>query len=218
MTSDLLLPGWHEKIATVMATSQAFPFAPPLSQPYLADRVHLVLDQAGAHDMVQAALESPVSCIGIDTEYRFAEDRLIRLRGGKVTWHDIRSIRPFCIAFAIASSGRMLRFVVDLRINDLLPMVQEVLDLPVPFTSHHGKSELFTVWSLGLREPRILWDTLLAERALRLGGCPLRRPAGRDLPGIELPHLCDMIRACSHSCRCLYTGEENRHGRVYRVL
>ena len=27
------------------------------------------------------------------------------------------------------------------------------------------------------------------------------RPAGRDLPGIELPHLCDMIRACSHSCR-----------------
>jgi WD40 repeat protein len=43
----------------------------------------------------------------------------------------------------------------------------------------------------------------------------LRRPAGRDLPGIELPHLCDMIRACSHSCRCLYTGEENRHGRVH---
>ena len=47
---------------------------------------------------------------------------------------------------------------------------------------------------------------------------PFRRPAGRDLPGIELPHLCDMIRACSHSCRCLYTGEENRHGRVHRVL
>ena len=46
----------------------------------------------------------------------------------------------------------------------------------------------------------------------------LWRPAGRDLPGIELPHLCDMIRACSHSCRCLYTGEENRHGRVHRVL
>ena len=48
--------------------------------------------------------------------------------------------------------------------------------------------------------------------------CHIRRPAGRDLPGIELPHLCDMIRACSHSCRCLYTGEENRHGRVHRVL
>ena len=27
-----------------------------------------------------------------------------------------------------------------------------------------------------------------------------------------------MIRACSHSCRCLYTGAENRHGRVPRVL
>ena len=129
--------------------------------------------------MVQAAFESPVSCVGIDTEYRFAEDQPTRLRGGKVTWHDIRSIRPFCIAFAIASSGRMLRFVVDLRINDLLPMVQEVLDLPVPFASHYAKAELFTVWSLGLREPRILWDTLLAERALRLGGCPLRARARR---------------------------------------
>jgi len=52
----------------------------------------------------------------------------------------------------------------------------------------------------------------------RCGTTAVRRPAGRDLPGIELPHLCDMIRACSHSCRCLYTGEENRHGRVHRVL
>src|SRR5271157_1934971 len=40
----------------------------------------------------------------------------------------------------------------------------------------------------------------------------LRRPAGRDLPGIELPHLCDMIRACSHSCRCLYTCEFEEGG------
>ena len=152
---------------------------PPLSQPYLAGRVHLVLDKAGAREMVQAAFESPVSYVGIDTEYRFAEDQPTRLRGGKVTWHDIRSIRPFCIAFAIASSGRMLRFVVDLRINDLLPMVQEVLDLPAAFVSHYAKAELFTVWSLGLRKPRILWDTLLAERALHLGGCPLRARARR---------------------------------------
>ena len=40
----------------------------------------------------------------------------------------------------------------------------------------------------------------------------LRRPAGRDLPGIELPHLYDMIRACSHSCRCLYTCEFEEGG------
>ena len=26
----------------------------------------------------------------------------------------------------------------------------------------------------------------------------IRRPAGRDLPGIDLPHIYDMIRACSH--------------------
>ena len=61
-------------------------------------------------------------------------------------------------------------------------------------------------------------DAALAPLKDLAGLSALRRPAGRDLPGIELPHLCDMIRACSHSCRCLYTGEENRHGRVHRVL
>ena len=59
------------------------------------------------------------------------------------------------------------------------------------------------------------WPAPLIQAVIEIA---LRRPAGRDLPGIELPHLCDMIRACSHSCRCLYTGEENRHGRVHRVL
>ena len=30
-------------------------------------------------------------------------------------------------------------------------------------------------WTLGLREPRILWDTMLAEKALMLGRSPWRR-------------------------------------------
>ena len=90
-------------------------------------------------------------------------------------WRDIRSIRPFCIAFAIVSEDRVLRFVVDLRVADLLPSVQEVLDLPVAFAAHHARSELFVLWTLGLREPRLLWDTMLAEKALMLGRSPWRR-------------------------------------------
>ena len=69
----------------------------------------------------------------------------------------------------------MLRFVVDLRVADLLPAVQEVLDLPVAFAAHHARSELFVLWTLGLREPRLLWDTMLAEKALMLGRSPWRR-------------------------------------------
>ena len=83
----------------------------------------------------------------------------------------------------------MLRFVVDLRVASLLTLVQEVLDLPVPFACHHAKAELFALWSLGLREPRLVWDTLLAEKALRLGRCPLRARARRAEDDAEAARL-----------------------------
>ena len=102
------------------------------------------------------------------------------LRGGKDHWHDIRSIRPFCIAFAIISAGRDVRFVVDLRVKRPLAdgpggvgLSRSLSPLTMP------KPSCSLLWSLGLREPRIIWDTLLAERALHLGGCPLRARARR---------------------------------------
>ena len=140
----------------------------------------MVQDKAGALEMVQAAFESPVSCIGIDTEYRFTEDQPIRLRSSKDNWHDIRSTRPFCVALAIVSSGRMLRFVVDVRVNDLLPLVQQVLDLPVPFASHYAKAELFAHLVTRLaRTPHPLGHAAGGEGAC-LGGCPLRARVRRS--------------------------------------
>ena len=173
MTSDLLLPGWDEKIKAAIGTAPALPFMPPLSQNYLAGRVHMVQDKAGALEMVQAAFESPVSCIGIDTEYRFTEDQPIRLRASKDNWHDIRSTRPFCVALAIVSLGRMLRFVVDVRVTDLLPLVQQVLDLPVPFASHYAKAESVRHLVTGLaRTPYPLGHVASGE-----GVAPGRLPA-----------------------------------------
>ena len=178
MMDDPLLPGWRERIESARGAGPALPLPPPLARDYLAGRVHFVRDRGGARALVQAAYESPVTCVGIDTEYRFERDHPIRLRGDS-EWYDIRSVRPFCLAFAIISEDRLLRFVVDLRVASLLTLVQEVLDLPVPFACHQAKAELFALWSLGLREPRLVWDTMLAEKALRLGRCPLRRgPAG----------------------------------------
>ena len=148
--------------------------SPPLSRSYLSGRVHFVQEHDQASEMVQAAFESPVSWIGVDSEYRFLMINPLVLPNGE-EWRDIRSIRPFCIAFAIISEDQLLRFVVDLRIAELLRSVQEVLDLPVPFAAHHARSELFVLWTLGLREPRVLWDTMLAEKALMLGRSPWRR-------------------------------------------
>ena len=45
---------------------------PPLSRTYLVGRVHFVQNADQAHEMIQAAYENPISCIGIDTEYRFS--------------------------------------------------------------------------------------------------------------------------------------------------
>ena len=92
--------------------------------------------------------------------------------------------------------------MVDLRVKDLLPLVQKVLDLPVPFVSHYAKAELFLLWSLSLREPRIIWDTHLAERALHLGTCPLRarsRAAESQEEAVGLKQQADAVASQSLS-------------------
>ena len=78
MKDDLLLPGWRERIASAPVAGPALPLPPPLARDYLAGRVHLVQDSGGARTLVQAAYESPVTCIGIDTEYRFISIGIIR--------------------------------------------------------------------------------------------------------------------------------------------
>ena len=187
MTPDLLLPGWRERIASAPVAGPALPSLRRWRET-ISPAACILSRTAAGPALVQAAYESPVTCVGIDTEYRFDRDRPIRLRGD-YEWYDIRSVRPFCLAFAIISEDRLLRFVVDLRVASLLTLVQEVLDLPVPFACHHAKAELFALWSLGLREPRILWDTMVAEKALRLGRCPLRARARRAEDDAEAARL-----------------------------
>lgn len=72
--------------------------------------------------MVQYAYETPVSYIGIDTEFRFAADTPIRLNGNK-QWRDIRSVQPFCLVFAVVSEAVIVRFAVDLRLTNLLSFI-----------------------------------------------------------------------------------------------
>ena len=74
-------------------------------------------------------------------------------------------------------------------------MVQEVLDLPVAFATHNARSELFAFWSLGLREPRVLWDTMLAEKALMLGRSPWRRKSREALTDEEAASLKEAANA-----------------------
>ncbi|WP_339912188.1 DNA polymerase [Symmachiella dynata] len=163
-----MLSGWKEKIEQAPPSPSRRPVRIPLSAAKLSRQVQVVKTSEEAEQMVQLVYEAPVSYIGIDTEYRFAADAPIALNSKK-EWRDIRSIQSFCLAFAVVGDRTIVNFAIDLRLTSLLPFIQRVLDLPVPFVCHHAQSELFVLWQLGLREPRIVWDTLLAERALRLG-------------------------------------------------
>jgi DNA polymerase-1 len=173
--ADRLLPGWRERLEARRRASQER-WSPPLARPYFAEHLSVVFDVAAARALVQAAYEFPLAHVGLDTEFRYLQDRPLQLPRG-VDWYDIRSLRPFCVGIALVSEGRLLRFVVDLRRSELLPFVQEVLDLPVPFCCHYAKADLFALWSAGLREPRRVWDSWLAEKALRLGRSRTRRAA-----------------------------------------
>ena len=195
MSEDFLLPGWKERIETAhRSTVASTPMPrPPLARPWLMSSVHFVQTVEEADALVQTAYENPVSWIGMDTEYRFEHADPIHLRRG-VEWRDIRSIRPFCIAFAIVSGESVIRFVVDLRKPELGPHIQKVLDLHVAFATHHAKSEEFVFSSLGLRAPRIIWDTFIAELALRLGTSVARRKvheADDDVEAIRFRQVAD---------------------------
>jgi DNA polymerase-1 len=49
------------------------------------------------------------------------------------------------------------------------PVLKEIFQLPVTFSGHFAKVELFYLWRLGLPEPNILWDTFIFEKVMHLG-------------------------------------------------
>lgn len=163
-----VLPGWEEKIRKAPRRRPRRRVRVPLSAAKLSMQLQIIDSVDDAARMVQLVYETPVSCIGMDTEFRFVSPCPIRL-SGKKEWRDIRSIQPFCLAFVVCADKADVRYAVDLRRHDLLESVQQVLDLPVPFVCHYAPVELFVLWKLALREPRLVWDTHIAERALTLG-------------------------------------------------
>ena len=60
MISDLLLPGWNEKIVTAIGTTQAVPFAPPLSQPYPAFLTHIIRGDPNGPSWVSEGSKLPL--------------------------------------------------------------------------------------------------------------------------------------------------------------
>jgi len=169
-----LLPIWNERVLEVKPE-------PIISRPdyglrkspaYYSLKTNFVDTTGKAQAMLDFALQRPLTHIGIDTEFRY--DRPGVVIDKRNTHYDQRSIRPLLLSLAMAEQlvdggGRLYTFVVDLREPEVLPALKELFRLPVPFTGHFTKVELFCLWQLRLPEPNIIWDTCIFERILHLG-------------------------------------------------
>ncbi|NAZ97311.1 DNA polymerase [Vibrio toranzoniae] len=148
-------------------TAVVLPMMPSLD----ATAVEYVNNTNGLKDLIALAHQLPLTGISLDFEFMFNAS-IIPLRGNKQK-HDIRSIKPLLMAATLVSHQcdglHLHNYVIDLTKFDDPQLLQPLLDLPTTYIAHHAKAELHCIWQLGLTEPRIIWDTCIAERARYLG-------------------------------------------------
>jgi DNA polymerase-1 len=95
--------------------------------------------------------------------------------------YDPRSIDPLLLSLALlepveaetaqqnSKDWRLYRFVVDLRVPEVLPSLKSLFQLPVCFVAHYAHADLPCLFQLGLPDPSLLWDTWVHEKAIHLG-------------------------------------------------
>src|SRR5688572_487667 len=137
-----LLPGWEERLRRAEEVRVRTPsvVVVPRSPTYYSERLTFVDATATATAMAGLANERRLSHVRwVDTE--FAYERSAVLNGKTV--HDPRSIRPLLLSFAMvepgeATSGKIYRFVVDLRVPSVLDALRSILRLPYMFVGHYS--------------------------------------------------------------------------------
>ena len=169
-----LLPPWDERVQQVEPEPiiHRIDYGLKKSPRYYAMKTNFVDSLDDAQAMLDLALQRPLSHIGFDTEFRYDRPGVVIDKRNKA--YDPRSIRPFLLSLAMAEplddgGGCIYSFVIDLRKPELLPVLKELFRIPICFSGHFAKVELFCLWRLGLPEPNILWDTFIFEKAQHLG-------------------------------------------------
>ena len=170
-----LLPTWNKRVqdAQQEPAGNRISYGLKKSPRYYAMKINFIDTVDDAQAMLDFALQRPLSHIGFDTEFGY--DRPGVVIDKRNTAYDPRSIRPLLLSLAMAEpsdenrDGSLYSFVIDLRKPELLPGLKELFRLPIPFSGHFAKVELFCLWRLGLAEPGILWDTFIFEKVLHLG-------------------------------------------------
>ena len=166
MNDSWWLPGWQEKTeAAVRPCPRRYPSTPLAIN--LAGRVHFVVDADQGREMVQAATRVGL-LDGIDTEYRFSHDQPISSTATSGARH------PHSPTICVRSSSFQMSntpLCCQPRSRRTSASGAGRARPACPVVAHYARSELFVLWSLGLREPRVLGH-VLAEKALSWAGRP----------------------------------------------
>jgi DNA polymerase I len=180
-----LISGWEEPVrrAELHPPTPHIPI-PKRTQSY-SSGVTLVDTATAAADMLQLARERDIGYVGIDSEFNYAERGVII--DSKHTVYDPRSIKPLILSLVLVEcldgGLQLYPFVVDVRRQEVLSAVQQILNLPVPFIGHYCHAELLCLWQLGLKEPLAIWDTWVAERVRYLGVYSRKKQGSADPAG-----------------------------------
>ena len=176
----------------------------------------LVADDRSAHEMVELVHQRNLAYAGIDSEFTSTRPAVAmkRLGGKSLEWFDPKSVVPLLVSLAFvehdAGRNRIYRFVVDVRNKCVLPSLQAVLDVPIPFSCHFGGAELTCLWQLGLHEPRTVWDSWVAAHAQVLGHYHSRYQAKDAEDEVEAEGASEAQSAISNHCDLLSVC--SRHG------
>jgi DNA polymerase-1 len=170
-----LLPAWEKHLkdfVTVAERPPAVRYHVPRSPAFYAGRTVFVSRVSEAVAMLELASQRPLAWIGFDTEFQYTRPGIPIDR--RHTVYDPRSIRPLLLSLSMAEpdgeqGGRLYNFVIDLRKSELHTAVQAIFRLPCTFVGFYAQVELFCLWQLHIREPIILWDGWVHEKALYLG-------------------------------------------------
>ena len=170
-----LLGGWQARVDAVAGEAAVSPppvHFVPVDVPNAAGHIHVATTAAEAMKLLRMLQSVNVAALALDSEFGFDRPG-VPLRSGR-SWNDIRSQRPICFSFAAlvvdGQDSHIVRGLFDVRQSGVAEVFGELFRLRVPFVFHHVKSELFSLWSLGL-DPDLpnLADTYLAAACLHLG-------------------------------------------------
>ncbi|SKA35910.1 DNA polymerase [Photobacterium toruni] len=128
--------------------------------------ITIINDDKKLQEWIDAISQCPISAVCIDFEFNFTKPPIILPQGDKA---DIRSVKPLLMSITVLSDTKLITAVIDLTAPLELTLLQALLSFPTTYIAHNAKAELQCIWQLGLVEPAIWWDTLIAERAIYLG-------------------------------------------------